>query len=444
MKLRLLAAVLGAVVIVWAVTAALSYRDARRQIDELLDAHLAQAAALLVAQASHDLHELEIEHSPALHPYGQRVAFQVWERGRRLAVHSADAPNQRLSPQAEGFSDTEVDGRRWRVFSTWAEKRRILIQVGEERAARERLAAAIGANILEPMLLSLPVVGALVWLGVRWGTRPLVVLRRQVMQRDPDNLAPLEVVDPPAEVVPLVDSLNRLLARLRLSLEGERRFTADAAHELRTPIAAVRAHAEVARAAATEAERRVALDGIVAGCDRAAHSVEQLLTLARLDPADAGGRREACDLREVARQVLADVAPMALTKGVGVELVAGPALSMAGNRALLAMLVRNIVDNAVRYSRCGGCVRVDLGRHGAIARLVVTDEGPGIAPADRQALGRRFHRLGGGEGGSGLGLSIVKRVAELHSATVRFEDGPAGRGLAVVVEFPADAALAGR
>lgn len=280
---------------------------------------------------------------------------------------------------------------------------------------------------------------------MRWGTRPLVVLRRQLMQRDPDNLAPLEVVDPPAEVAPLVDSLNRLLGRLRASIEGERRFTADAAHELRTPIAAVRAHAEVARAAATDAERRIALDGIVAGCERAAHGVDQLLTLARLDPADAGERREACDLREVARRVLADVAPMALTKGIDVELVTGPAVPVAGNHALLAMLIRNIVDNAVRYSRRGGCVRVTTARDGPIARLVVTDEGPGVAPADRHALGQRFHRIAAsGETGTGLGLSIVTRVAELHSATVRFEDGPAGRGLAVVVEFPAGAELAGQ
>jgi two-component system sensor histidine kinase QseC len=429
--------VLGAVVVVWLVTAALSYRDARRQIDELLDAHLAQAAALLVAQASHELEEIETEHSPELAPYGHRVAFQVWERGTRLRVHSADAPNARLSPATEGFSDADVEGRRWRVFSTWAHKRRLLIQVGEERAARDRLAAAIATNLLRPLVLALPLLGLLVWLAVRWGTRPLAVLRAQVVQRDPDNLAPLEVADPPAEVAPLVESLNRLLARVRASIEGERRFTADAAHELRTPIAAVRAHAEVARAATAEGERRAAADSILAGCDRAAHAIDQLLTLARLDPADAGGRREACDLREVARQVLADLAPVALARGIEVELAAGPPVVMAGSPGLLAILVRNLVDNAVRYSPAGASARVDVARAGAVARLVVTDQGPGVAPADRPALGQRFRRLGASrETGSGLGLSIVARIAELHRATVHFRDGPGGRGLCVVVEFP--------
>jgi two-component system sensor histidine kinase QseC len=440
-KLRLLGAVLAAVAAVWLVTAVLSYRDARRQIDELLDAHLAQAAALLVAQASHELDEIETEHSPALHPYGHRVAFQVWERGRTLRVHSADAPDTRLSPETEGFSDSEAGGRRWRVFSTWTRKRRLLIQVGEERAAREQLAAAIARNILTPMVLALPVLGGLVWLGVRWGTRPLAILSRQAMQRDPTNLAPFGVVDPPAEVAPLVESLNRLLARVRSSIEGERRFTADAAHELRTPIAAVRAHAEVALAAAGEPERRVALESIIVGCDRAAHGIDQLLTLARLDPGDAGpGDR--CDLRDVAKQVLADVAPMALARGVEVELAADTAMTINGHAPLLAILVRNLVDNAIRYGGPGGGVRVHVVRDGAIVRLVVCDDGPGVPAAERATLGERFRRLpGSGETGSGLGLSIVKRIAELHRAVVRFEPGPGGRGLSVVVEFPGAPAL---
>lgn len=441
MKVRLLAGVLGAVAVVWLATAAVVYRDAHREIDELLDAHLAQAAALLVAQASEDLEEIETEHAPELHPYGHRVAFQVWERrGRRsdrLRVHSADAPNVRLSPQDEGFSDADVGGRRWRVFSTWADERRYLIQVGEERAARDRLAATVATDMLRPMVLALPLLGVLVWLGVRWGTRPLAALRAQVVQRDPDNLKPLEVVDPPAEVAPLAESLNRLLARVRASIEGERRFTADAAHELRTPIAAVRAHAEVARAAATEAERRRALEAVLAGCDRAAHVVDQMLTLARLEPGQADARREPCDLREAARQALADIAPLALDRGVEVELAPGPPVPVTGSPALLSVLARNLVDNGVRYSPPGGVVRVEIARSGGTARLVVVDEGPGIAPADREALGQRFHRLPGSkETGAGLGLSIVRRIAELHGATVAFQDGPAGRGLAVIVELP--------
>jgi two-component system sensor histidine kinase QseC len=288
------------------------------------------------------------------------------------------------------------------------------------------------------MVVALPVLGALVWLAVGWGTRPLVGLRAQVVQRDPDNLAPLEVVRPPAEIAPLVAGLNRLLDRVRASIESERRFTADAAHELRTPVAAVRAHAEVARGATGDAERRAALDGILAGCDRAAHAIDQLLTLARLDPGDPGGRHEPCDLRAVAKDALADLAPMAVARGVEVELTPGAPAPMPGNGGLLGVLVRNLVDNAVRYGGAGGSVGVDVVPEAAIVRLVVSDQGPGIPPAQREALGRRFYRVPGSrEVGTGLGLSIVKRIAELHRATVRFGDGPGGRGLSVVVEFPA-------
>jgi two-component system sensor histidine kinase QseC len=436
-RARLLIGVLGAVALVWIATALYSYRDARREIDALLDAHLAQAAALLVAQASHELEDIEVDDSPALHRYGQKVAFQVWDRGRRLRVHSADAPTAPLSPQTEGFSDVAIEGRPWRVFSTWADKNRVLIQVGEERAARDQLATAIATNLLTPLALALPVLGGLVWLAVRWGTRPLATLRAQVVQRAPDNLAPLHVVDPPAEVAPLVASLNRLLDRVRASIDNERRFTADAAHELRTPLAAVRAHAEVARAATDEKERQAALDSLLAGCDRAAHGIDQLLTLARLDPGDPREQSEACDLRAVARDTLAELAPAAVAKGLDVELMPGPPAVIRGSRGLLGILVRNIVDNAIRYS-AGGTIRVGVARDAGTVRLTVTDEGPGIPAAHRHALGDRFFRVPGTqEPGTGLGLSIVRRIAELHRANVEFRDSPSGRGLSVVVEFPA-------
>jgi len=437
MTSRLLVGVLGAVALVWLATAVVSYRDAHREIDALLDAHLSQAAALLVAQAVHEVEEIKTEHSPAVTPYGQKVAFQVWEHGRRLRVHSVDAPNERLSPQAEGFSDVSIDGRPWRVFSTWANRRRVLIQVGEERAGRDRLAAAIATNLVTPLALALPVLGLLVWLAVRWGTRPLATLRAQVLQRAPDNLVPLEMTAPPAEVAPLVASLNRLLERVRASIESERRFTADAAHELRTPVAAVRAHAEVAWGAIGDAERRAALDNILAGCDRAAHAIDQLLTLARLDPGDPRERREPCDLRAVAKAVLADLAPAAVAKGVDVELAPGAPTMIEGSPGLLGVLVRNLVDNAVRYSAAGANVRVDVVTDAVSVRLVVTDEGPGVKPEQRRALGERFYRVPGSqEIGTGLGLSIVRRIAELHRASVAFDDGPGGLGLSVVVTFP--------
>jgi two-component system sensor histidine kinase QseC len=437
-KRRLLVLLLGTVAVVWLATAAYSYWDARHEIDELLDAHLAQSAGLLVAQAGHELEEIDVEHAPQLHRFERRVAFQIWERGRTLRLHSANAPSDRLSPRDEGFSDAIVGDRRWRVFSSWDPKRKFLIQVGEQRQARDEIAARIGRNLIVPLAFALFVLGILVYLSVSRATRPLAKVHGQIAQRDPENLQPIAVDDCPAEIVPLVDGLNRLFGRVARSMENERRFTADAAHELRTPIAALRVQAQVAHAAAGDRERQHALDNVIAGCDRATRLVEQLLTLARLDPAYVRLSSEPCDLRAVAKSVLGEIAPSAVAKGVEIELDEGSRALARGDAGLVAILVRNLVDNAVRYSPARTTVRVRIApanaRTGPV--LTVTDEGPGVPVDEVSKLGERFYRaMGTGESGSGLGLSIVKRIAELHDAVVCFETGAAGKGLRVTVVF---------
>ena len=436
-KRRLLVLQLAAVAIVWLAAAAYSYFDAGHEVNELLDAHLAQSAALLVVQGQ-NLEEIDIEHAPQLHRYGRRVAFQVWEDGKTLRVHSANAPSERLSPKDDGFSDAVVGSRRWRVFSTWDPAHRVLVQVGEQIEARDHIAAAIAGNLLKPLLFALAVLGALTYWSVRRGLRPLGLLNREIEQRDPENLKPVAVDDCPTEVAPLVAGLNRLFARVAESIEGERRFTADAAHELRTPIAALRMQAQVAEGASDEAERRRALGNVIAGCDRATHLVEQLLTLARLDPASPTFAPGKCDLHAVARRAVADVAPDALAKEIEIEVADGGPVPVRGDEALLGILVRNLVDNAVRYSAPRTTVRVSAERdaRGGGAVLSVSDEGPGLPADEMQKLGTRFYRaLGTGEAGSGLGLSIVKRIAGLHDAELRFEIPDTGPGMHVSVSF---------
>ena len=244
---RLLALVLGGVAVAWIGAAVFAYRDARHETDELLDGYLAQSAALLVAQAGEDLGDLELEHAPQLHRYARSVAFQIWD-GKTLRTHSANAPDRRLSPRTEGFDEVEVEGRYWRVFSSYDPHRKILVQVGEVLSAREAIALAVARGLAAPLVVALPVLGLLLWIGVTLGLAPLGAVGRAVARRDPANLAPLDVGSPPREVAPLVASLNTLFERVRASMEHERRFTADAAHELRTPIAALRAQAEVALA----------------------------------------------------------------------------------------------------------------------------------------------------------------------------------------------------
>lgn len=434
-KRRLLVGLLLIILLTWGVTLLLSYRDTRHELDELLDAHLAQSASLLIAQTGKEMEEIDTEHAPQLHRYSRKVAFQIWE-GQRLYLHSVSAPNTPLSSRSEGFSDTVIGGEPWRVFSAWDDARHYLVQVGERREVRDELAQTIAEHLLQPLLVTLPVLGFLIWFGVARGLRPLTALNRQVAARHPENLAPLEISRIPAEVLPLVEGLNALFARVRASLDNERRFTADAAHELRTPLAAIRTQAQVARAAVADDERRHALDNVLAGCDRAAHMVEQLLILARLEP-EQMSRRARCDLHALAAATIADLAQGAVEKDVEIQLAEGGEAAAPCEPVLVKILMRNLIDNAVRYSPRGSVVQVAIAKTAEGAEFSVIDEGPGISAENRELVWKRFHRvLGTGETGSGLGLSIVKRIADIHGARTALSEGNSNKGLRVSVVFP--------
>jgi len=436
MRRQLLVLLLGAVAVIWIGVAVASYVDARHEIDELLDAHLAQASTLLIAQAGHDLDEID-EHVPETRRYARRVAFQFWEGGTRLRLRSSNAPHDRLSTHDEGFSDVRIDGQRWRVFSGWDSRHRYLVQVGERLGARDQIVAAMARNLLLPLVVALPLLALLVWLVIERVLRPLRVLNREVAHRAPDHLAPVDVGRTPAEVAPLVTNLNGLFGRVQASIANERRFTADAAHELRTPLAALRAQAQVARGATDDRERAHALDNVLAGCDRAAHLVDQLLTLARLEPAHAQIAHTDVALAKIVQAAIADAMPAALEKDIDVALREGESAHVQGDARLLGILFRNLLDNAIRYSPRGTSVDVDIGCDDGKPRATVRDQGAGVPAAVRARLGQRFERLGISEvSGTGLGLSIVKRIAELHSADVAFDEAPGG-GLAVTVTFPA-------
>ena len=435
LKQRLLALVLTAITLVWLGATAFTYYDAREEFDEVLDAHLAQAAALLVVQASHDLDELETEHTPLLHKYARRVAFQVWEKGRILRLHSANAPQQPLASIERGFSDSTIDGQRWRVFGTWNESGEYLIYVAERTKEREELARDIASNLLYPLWFSLPLLALLLWVAVMRGLRPLDKLAREVEQREPDNLSALDASSAPREVVPLIERLNRLFVRIDASMQKERRFTADAAHELRTPVAAIKAQVQVARTASGEAERIHALDNAILGCDRAAHLIDQLLTLARIDTL-GNEVTEPCQLRNIAAEVIAAIAPAALGQDVRLELTEGDEVTVRGNPALLQILLRNLIDNAVRHTRLGTSVRINISNERGQYCLSVTDNGPGISEPELARVAERFYRpLGTSASGSGLGLSIVKRIAEIHAASLQLAPRKDGNGLCVTVLF---------
>ena len=435
LKQRLLVLALTTVVLIWMGAATFTYFDAREEFGEILDAHLAQSAELLAVQASHDLDELENEHDHLLHKYSLRVAFQVWEGGRVLRLHSANAPEQPLADPEQGFSDKVIDGHRWRVFSTWDDSGENLIHVAELTKERDELARDIAANLLKPLLFSLPLLALLLWMAVTRSLLPLDKLTKEVAQREPDNLAPLDAGTAPREVAPLIDRLNKLFVRIDASLQKERRFTADAAHELRTPVAGIKAQAQVARTATKETERIHALDNAILGCDRAAHLIDQLLTLARIDTL-SDEVTEPCPLKEIAAEVIATIAPTALNQDIRLELTEDDEMVVHGNPVLLRILLRNLIDNAVRHTRAGTSVQIDVSNRHGQSCLSVTDNGPGIPASELDRVAERFYRpLGTSASGSGLGLSIVKRIAEVHGASLQLSAAENSQGLSVTLIF---------
>ena len=317
------------------------------------------------------------------------------------------------------------------------------------REERAELAAEIAEHLLKPMLFALPGLALVLLVAVGVSLRPLRRLADDVAARAPHRLTPITDSGTPREILPLVQRLNELFAGIDRALENERRFTADASHELRTPLAALKAQAQVALAATDEAERRHALDQILVGCDRATHLLTQLLTLARLD-ADSGEALQPLALRPIAADVLADAAGEAIARHCELVLADGDA-RVRGDVALLQAMLRNLVHNALRHA-APSRVEVHIERQGNRAVLSVSDDGRGLPEAEIEAVQQRFRRgasadfsaaVPGGDAGeqnipgSGLGLSIVRRITELHGGSLILDHGPDGRGLVVRIHLPA-------
>jgi two-component system sensor histidine kinase QseC len=427
-----LLAVTGAV---WSVVLLLTWLETEHELSELLDAHLAQTAAVLVSQAG-ELDDDDFTTAPVLHKYQPRVAFQIWHDGQ-LLNRSEMAPQQPLVALGiSGLSDQQLDGKSWRVFAVQGHESHVWVLVAELQSARQDILKAGLFSALGPVLLALPILALLIWGAVLRALVPLRTLGKSVSQRDPHALQALDEAAVVSEAQPLVQALNRLFEQVTQQMDSERRFTADAAHELRTPIAAIRVQAQVARGAATDAERQAALDAVMHGCDRAARLVSQLLQLARLDANPDVALEVACDAVAETRQTMALLAPRAAARRQQLSLDGPASLKLLMPAGLLGVLVNNLVDNALRYSPEGAVVRVQWHPEPRV-RLVVQDSGHGLAPADLARLGDRFFRaLGSGSDGSGLGWSIVRRLAHRYGLGVQVDRCPELGGLRVEVVWP--------
>lgn len=422
----------------WLLALFFSYHDAHHEIDELFDAQMVQVAQTLLALASEyddDIARMETEG----HKYQKHFIFQLWDAEGRLLLRSQHAPIVLLTEQ-DGFSETwHSNGRHWRNYSQWDREKRLRVQVAENHHVRDELSGYIIGQLLLPALFGLPLLGFWLWFATRRGLSPLDAIAAQVAERAPERLDPVIPSRAPLEMRPLLAALNGLFGRLSATLDNERRFTADAAHELRTPLAAILAQSEVAQRARDEIERSQALKQIQTAGRRASRLIDQLLTLARIDPMHLLSL-QTLRLDSLAIEVCAEHGAAALDKHIVLELDAPQPVPLRGHEDMLRILLRNLLDNALRYTPAGGKVSLTVTASEGMAVLTVSDNGPGIAPELRLAALRRFHRLASQDSaGSGLGLSIVARIAELHHARLELDNGlprEGGCGLSVKLSFP--------
>ena len=447
LRRRLLLLLLPAIALVWLGTGVHVYQETEDELEEVLDAELAQTARLLAV-----LTRVEVgRHSEVAAAFDQdgladlynryehKIAFRIVNPEGKLLLASPDAPAGLAGVEHGQCETRHLGASDWRIFGLrrgfgW-------IYTGTPLDLRDEMMAYVLRNGLWPILLSLVVLSSVVWWSVGRGMRPLDDIAAQVALRRADDLSPLDMARAPSEVRPLTTALNSLFERLDASFELERRFTADAAHELRTPLSAIRIQAEVALQAADPAERDRALQQILSGADLAGRLTNQLLALARADaesPSSFAGRR--ADLDQIAESLILDLGGQAVEGGIdlGLDCPAGGNWSVKGDATALAILLRNLIDNAIRYTPPGGEVLVVLRRMDGAVRLAVVDNGPGIPEAERAAVFGRFHRAStaGETSGSGLGFSIVERIASLHGAWLQLGPGLNGRGLGVVIGFP--------
>ncbi|MCC7258357.1 MAG: sensor histidine kinase N-terminal domain-containing protein [Gammaproteobacteria bacterium] len=364
------------------------------------------------------------------------VVVQVWN-ATGVRVYFSEIYRELPGLQRPGFSNVMVNKVAWRVLSL--PSRGYVIQVAQPLAVRQQRAVGLALQTLTPLALMLPVLGAAIWLIVGAQLRPLDRIAESVRQRQPEALEPLSEAALPEEIRPLVVALNDLLARLRAALEAQQAFVADAAHELRTPLTALRLQVQLAEQADDAGERTAALAQLRGGIERAARMVEQLLDLARHEAAPVVS--EPVPLLALAQDVVADLTPLADARRQDFGLAESTPVTVQGDPHALRMLLRNLADNAIRYTPEGGRVDVLVGESKGMPCLTVSDTGPGIPAEDRdRVFGRFFRRTGSLAPGTGLGLAIVRTIVKNHRAIISLDENPGGTGLRVTVRFPSAAA----
>jgi len=433
LRARLLWFLLAAISITAVAQALSAYRTARTQADEIFDYHMQQMAMAL--RSGLPVSPAGAPGDDAADEDGEDFVVQVWTADG-LQVFQSAARSALPERAVLGFSDVRVRGTTYRVFSM--QSRSQVIQVAQDMAVRREMASSLALHTVEPIALMAPLLMIVVWWVVSASLAPVSRVRRQVSERQADDLSEVSEAGLPDEVRPLVHELNLLLRRVQQAFHAQKSFVADAAHELRSPLAALKLQAQGLQRATDEATRDLAASRLMAGIDRATRLVGQLLVLANQQANTAKDlKREPVDLAEIARLEVADSAASAHARGIDLGVEHADEAQILGQPEALRILVRNLLDNAIKYTPPGGRVDLEV-RHGpGKLELSVDDSGAGIAPEDRERALDRFYRVSGTQTtGSGLGLAIVKSVAELHGAVLALDRSARLGGLRAVVTFP--------
>lgn len=440
---------LAPLLILWPVSMAIQYFLAYHIADSAYDRELRDTVTAVSRQLSYRAGQLLVNDDAAAAAImrvdeDDVVQFQVRDRANTViggdpAIPSVDFQPE-MEPQAVYFRDEHIPGREVRVAYLFAQvsgmSGAVLVQVAEPVGKRSRLASEIIGDVLAAQFLIVPVALLFVWLGLTRGIEPLNELTDAIRRRKPGDLAPIDEASVPEEVRPLISAFNDLMQRLDASLRAQQRFVADAAHQMRTPLAGLKMQAEIAMRQRDPLNLQHAMRQIVTSADRASHLINQMLALARADT-DSPPALQPLDLDALARELAREWVPRAREKDIdlGFEAADAPAWVEA-NAVLLSELVNNLVDNAIRYSEPGARVTVRVCA-GEDVTLEVEDTGIGIDQADRERVFERFYRVLGTEvEGSGLGLPIVRGIAHLHRASVTLVPNPKERGTVARVIFP--------
>lgn len=502
----LLFSLLSASMLIWGVTAYMSYKVTRDEVASLFDAELAQSAKVLhvfveslvregslskhwaqtqtderlhpytgrknkrqsafqlwakeddlllrsgISPESREAHGLSkkkiddqlwdvfdglLEASALGHKYERKVAFQLWSKNDGLLLRSESAPTFAFSSAIHGFSETDIDGHIWHVFSISSSNDEYIIHVGQKEEIRAELTDEISAQLVMQFLVGLPILGIVIWIIVGHALKPLNRLEIALSRREASFLKPLSSKKLPKEIIPVVNEINNLFAQLEQAFEHERRFTADASHELRTPLAGLLTQAQVAMRTRDETVRHQALKRIEQAVNRMTYMVQQLLTFSRIESGTEYLAKETTVLSREVPRIIAELDPEAHKKRIQLEYDEVNAVPIVANTLLINILVRNIIDNAIKYTPIQGIVKVALTGTEHQLKLCIEDSGPGIAPDQYENSLKRFHRCvetANKVQGTGLGFSIVQRIATIHDAELVLDESEFG-GLKVTVIF---------